>query len=253
MHFNFVPVTSDGRLSAKSLFARKNLIEQQTAYFEAVGQRYGLMRGEGKEAGKRRWHMETPDYKAVIGAAVADADIVRAEAAQEIAELRQKATELRQEDETLIEGIKTHKEQESVLNSEITAKKRELRLLSSSKAKAVQATSLFGGKDVKLPKEDFEALRRTAGYVDAVIADTNEKIKAASGFKERFERLVGRLKKYILPKLPEPLKPLFESILRDEEPEKEGVIKWLEKYSKESQELERPTSPSEKKRDDRDR
>ena len=44
MHFNFVPVTQDGRLSAKSVLNRQSLIEQQTAFYQQVGQRYGLHR-----------------------------------------------------------------------------------------------------------------------------------------------------------------------------------------------------------------
>lgn len=61
MHFNFVPVTRDGRLSAKTLLTRQSLIEQQTAFHEQVGARYGLERGV--QGGKKR-HLETQDYKA---------------------------------------------------------------------------------------------------------------------------------------------------------------------------------------------
>lgn len=61
MHFNFVPVTEDGRLSAKTVLTRQNLIEQQTAFHEQVGARYGLERGV--PGGKKR-HLETQEYKA---------------------------------------------------------------------------------------------------------------------------------------------------------------------------------------------
>ena len=64
MHFNFVPVTEDGRLSAKDVLTRKNLIEQQTAFYEQVGKKYDLLRGEPKEAGKERRHLETAEFKA---------------------------------------------------------------------------------------------------------------------------------------------------------------------------------------------
>lgn len=64
MHFNFVPVTADGRLSAKDVLSKKNLIEQQTAFYEQVGKKYGLLRGEPKENGKERKHLETAEYKA---------------------------------------------------------------------------------------------------------------------------------------------------------------------------------------------
>jgi hypothetical protein len=45
MHVNFVPVTSDGRLSAKSLFNPVSLKNLQTDFFTEVASGYGLERG----------------------------------------------------------------------------------------------------------------------------------------------------------------------------------------------------------------
>ena len=61
MHFNFVPVTDDGRLSAKSVLTRQSLIEQQTAFQEQVGKNYGLERG--LQGGKKK-HLEIAELKA---------------------------------------------------------------------------------------------------------------------------------------------------------------------------------------------
>ena len=66
MHFNFVPVTEDDRLSAKSVFTRENLREQQTAFHNTVGQFHDLQRGEPKESNKRRKHLETHEYKEAV-------------------------------------------------------------------------------------------------------------------------------------------------------------------------------------------
>lgn len=63
MHFNFVPVTSDGRLCAKDILTPKTLTEQQDAFYEQVGKPYGLQRGEPKDSGKRRTHFETAEFK----------------------------------------------------------------------------------------------------------------------------------------------------------------------------------------------
>ncbi len=61
MHLGLVPITSDGRLSAKSLFGRKELHSIQTDFVKAVGSQYGLERGkEGSEAE----HIITSRYKA---------------------------------------------------------------------------------------------------------------------------------------------------------------------------------------------
>lgn len=60
MHFNFVPVTLDGRLSAKSILTRQSLIEQQTAFCEKVGKKYGLLRGM---EGSKEKHLEIAELK----------------------------------------------------------------------------------------------------------------------------------------------------------------------------------------------
>lgn len=60
LHFNFVPVTSDGRLSAKSLITRQSLREQQDSFIHNVGMKYGLERG--KEGSKEK-HLEVAAYK----------------------------------------------------------------------------------------------------------------------------------------------------------------------------------------------
>ena len=46
IHVGIVPVTSDGRLSAKSLFSPKTLEQLQTDFYREVSQHYGLERGE---------------------------------------------------------------------------------------------------------------------------------------------------------------------------------------------------------------
>ena len=46
IHIGVVPVTSDGRLSAKSLFSPKTLEKLQTDFHSAVSSKYGLERGQ---------------------------------------------------------------------------------------------------------------------------------------------------------------------------------------------------------------
>lgn len=51
MHLGIVPVTEDGRLSAKDIFTRVELTNLQTAFAQEVGKKYGLERGiEGSTA-----------------------------------------------------------------------------------------------------------------------------------------------------------------------------------------------------------
>lgn len=60
MHFNFVPITTDGRLSAKSILNRVDLIKQHDDFYKEVGKKYYLARGE-RNSNKK--HLETIDYK----------------------------------------------------------------------------------------------------------------------------------------------------------------------------------------------
>ena len=60
MHFNFVPITDDGRLSAKSILNRQDLISQQTDFYNSVGKNYGLERGV--QGGKKK-HLEIAELK----------------------------------------------------------------------------------------------------------------------------------------------------------------------------------------------
>lgn len=61
MHVNFVPVTADGRLSAKNLITRTSLRQLQTDFFSVVGAKYNLKRGERRE--DKRKHLDTEEFK----------------------------------------------------------------------------------------------------------------------------------------------------------------------------------------------
>lgn len=60
MHINFVPVTRDKRLSAKSLFTKKTLKDLQTTMHQEVFSKYGLCRGIEKKDAK---HLSTLNLK----------------------------------------------------------------------------------------------------------------------------------------------------------------------------------------------
>jgi len=79
MHFNFVPVTPDGRLAAKSILTRRELIQLQTAFQEQVGVKFGLERGV--EGGKKK-HLEVAEYKRQTALEVAAEAEKRADAAE---------------------------------------------------------------------------------------------------------------------------------------------------------------------------
>lgn len=68
MHVDFVPLTEDGRLSAKSVLGgRKDLQELQDSFYQIVGEHYGLERGKRVELEnpeeKTSRHLTTAEYK----------------------------------------------------------------------------------------------------------------------------------------------------------------------------------------------
>ena len=70
LHLDFVPLTPDGRLSAKEVLGNRPQLQQlQDDFFSAVSSKYGLERGqradiENKE--RPRKHLETAEYKEKI-------------------------------------------------------------------------------------------------------------------------------------------------------------------------------------------
>lgn len=120
MHFNFVPVTEDGRLCAKEVFSRDRLINQQDTFFEQVGKDYGLLRGETKDKGKRRKHLETPEYKEAMQM-VAEARESLEAVKQEISLMETQKDALRG-DIAVLEGQKQELEQ---VSSELSAQIHE--------------------------------------------------------------------------------------------------------------------------------
>lgn len=60
LHVNFTPI-KDKKLSAKSIFTRKELTQLQTDFHQNVGKRYGLLRGENFE--EKRKNLSVQEYK----------------------------------------------------------------------------------------------------------------------------------------------------------------------------------------------
>jgi hypothetical protein len=60
MHAAYVPITPDGRLSSRDLFTNFTLKQLQTDYYEEVGKKYGLERGEEQSTAK---HVLEARYK----------------------------------------------------------------------------------------------------------------------------------------------------------------------------------------------
>lgn len=63
MHIMSVPITNDGRLSARDLIGnRNNMIELQTKFHEQVGRSFGLERGKCSDSIERKQHITAQEY-----------------------------------------------------------------------------------------------------------------------------------------------------------------------------------------------
>ena len=71
MHVDFVPVTKDGRLSAKDVVGfQKDLSRLHDDFFQQVGKRYGLERGQkATETGEKKYNLTVTEFKAQTAAA----------------------------------------------------------------------------------------------------------------------------------------------------------------------------------------
>ena len=78
LHFNLMPVTN-GRLCAKELFDRTALRDLQTNFYEAIGKKYGLERGQEGSTAK---HLDTVAFKTKKMTEAAEEKIREAEEAQ---------------------------------------------------------------------------------------------------------------------------------------------------------------------------
>lgn len=119
LHIGIVPITADGRLSAKAIFTKIELKNIQTDFAREVGERYGLERGvEGSERthlSEMRFKAETAMDMANEMCAVAEiAAVERDEATQELAEARQSLSRLQGE-------VKSLQDEKAALEGDIAA------------------------------------------------------------------------------------------------------------------------------------
>lgn len=155
MHLNFVPITSDGKLSAKRLLTRPALIEQQTAFQNAVGIHYGLQRGRTREErieqGAERKHFETQEYKEYIGQLKSLQREVE-ETRGEVVQLRQEAAQAEMDLQWCQESLQATKNKLAVETAMITG------MGASEPVKAIkERKGHFGAEDtVEISKKDFE-------------------------------------------------------------------------------------------------
>lgn len=146
MHIGLVPITKDGRLSAKSIFTRTELKDLQTDFAREVGFRYGLERGiEGSD----RMHLSEQQFKA--------------QQAEERAQEAQKRLSKAQKD------IKILQQQEKALKGKIEGLQRDI--MTAKQVKDVPYTKAMMSDKLLVAPADFEKLCKTAVTAEELLKE----------------------------------------------------------------------------------
>ncbi|MCM1234649.1 MAG: plasmid recombination protein [Ruminococcus flavefaciens] len=130
MHLDFVPLTADGRLSAKELLGDKKRLQQlQDDFYEKVGRKYGLDRGiranlDTGEAG--RPHLTTEELKAeTLKKGIKELEVCRENMAAEVKSLSKRSVRLNKD----VLGLKADKD---TLQGQISALEGNLDVLEAN-------------------------------------------------------------------------------------------------------------------------
>lgn len=119
LHIGVMPITQDGRLSAKAIFTKTEMKAIQTEFARDVGEKYGLERGvEGSE----RTHLSEARFKEQKALEMANEHGAIAQELQIIAEdYKQELSETTRSLETVKQELSAMQDRKDTLQGEITA------------------------------------------------------------------------------------------------------------------------------------
>lgn len=234
LHIGVMPITQDGRLSAKAIFTKTEMKAIQTEFARDVGEKYGLERGvEGSE----RTHLSEARFKEQKalemanehGAIAQELQIIAEDCKQELSEatrsletVKQELSAMQDRKDTLqgeIERLEAIDKQTKVrvhealerqkpvlldLQKRISEAKSELSVIETAvKEKKAEGTEKFGWDGMA---ERIERARKEAG--------TDNRIKALEARISLFERFIS------LPQV-KPLWEQFQALIGRKKPQKD--------------------------------
>lgn len=234
LHIGVMPITQDGRLSAKAIFTKTEMKAIQTEFARDVGEKYGLERGvEGSE----RTHLSEARFKEQKalemanehGAIAQELQIIAEDCKQELSEATRSLETVKQELSTMqdrkdalqgeIERLEAIDKQTKVrvhealekqkpvlldLQKRISEAKSELSVVETAvKEKKAEGTEKFGWDGMA---ERIERARKEAGK--------DNRIKALEARISLFERFIS------LPQV-KPLWEQFQALIGRKKPQKD--------------------------------
>lgn len=146
MHFNFIPVTADNRLSAKELLTPITLGKQHDEFYQQVGKKYGLDRGE---KGGNKSHLETKEYKELM---------------DKYQDVQKKYTSVFQNGRKLEKRITTLKKEKNALESKLEGLESEFtgKILTKKGVETIKPERTVTGNVKNVSLENIENLKKTA-------------------------------------------------------------------------------------------
>lgn len=153
LHLDFVPLTPDGRLSAKEILGNRPQLQQlQDDFFSAVSSKYGLERGQRADIENRerpRKHLETAEFKEKLARdRTKQAEQTEQAASQRIQAARQKAAQAEQFAADQQQKAEKHQRKRKELKAQRQEEQAEITQL--EKMAAAIPSALDGG--LRLPK-----------------------------------------------------------------------------------------------------
>lgn len=200
IHINMVPVTTDGRLCAKDLFKKQDLLQLHDDFYKDVCQQYGLERGERKNEIQK--HLSVEEFKLAtrkekIKGQIYDTSKAEQELTEKQKALQDKTLEAETLNDTLVERLK----------------KGYGKLEGLKELHKLKATKNMLGKYAYSP-EDHEKIIAAAeiGILAADLFPENVRLKSELADLRRLKQELKRIEKYLEKK---GLKTELERIKKD--------------------------------------
>lgn len=168
MHILSVPLTQDGRLSAREIVGnRTNLSRMQTEFFEQVGKEYGLARGIHMDGQEKRQHISAQEH--------------------ELREIRQKIARGKEELEAIEHSKESARTRAQTARQTATELQKEVEQLQAERVeqynslKMMSASKMDRRKELRAlddtlqeKKDEFEAIRKDAETVKAFLSEAQQ-------------------------------------------------------------------------------
>lgn len=201
LHINFIPVTKDNRLSAKSLFDRKSLKQLQDDFHQQVSMQFGLERGGD---GEHQKNIDKVTYK-------------RQKIKNELHEIEQIEKETEEKKEVVLQRAMNMQELHSYHSMDLNESD-------------IQKQSLFETKKdiVERLNQKLRPIFEHSKLADVIKKEYEKLKKSYDNLKEQFKQVTDELSKY---------KEIFKDLKPEQEREIKRISERMQKENKQEQEL----------------